>query len=109
MKHVTVLLALVLAVATVIVFAQQQRPRPSGQYPAWEVKVLEPHEIAAGRYAHVRPYELDDLAADGWELVAVTNYVLRNEEHEGPKGERPMVTQAYQTYAFKRLRRDAIR
>ena len=111
MKRATLPLALGLLIATAVLVVAQQRTRtvPSGQYPQWEVKVLEPHEIAAGRYAQIRSYELDDLAAEGWELVAMTNFVLRNEEHEGPKGERPMVTQAYQTYAFKRLRRDQVR
>ena len=112
MQRAILPLALVFLIATaLVVVAQQQRPRalPSGQYPQWEVKVLEPHEIAAGRYVQIRSYELDDMAAEGWELVAMTNYVLRNEEHEGPKGERPMVTQAYQSYAFKRLKRDATR
>ena len=111
MKRATLPLALGLLIATSVLVVAQQRTRavPSGQYPQWEVKVLEPHEIAAGRYVQVRSYELDDLAAEGWELVAMTNFVLRNEEHEGPKGERPMVTQAYQTYAFKRLRRDQVR
>ena len=111
MKRATLPLALGLLIATAVLVVAQQRTRavPSGQYPQWEVKVLEPHEIAAGRYVQVRSYELDDLAAEGWELVAMTNFVLRNEEHEGPKGERPMVTQAYQTYAFKRLRRDQVR
>jgi hypothetical protein len=90
----------------------QQRPRPSSNhkdYPEWEVKELHPHEVAAGRYIQVRPYELDNMAAEGWELVSVTTYVLRNEEHEGLKGERPIVTQAYLSYAFKRLKRDPLR
>jgi hypothetical protein len=113
MKRAILPLSLAFLLATVLLLAQPQRPRPattpSGQYPQWEVKVLEPHEVAAGRYQQVRPYELDELASDGWELVAMTNFVLRNEEHEGPKGERPMVTQAYQSYAFKRLKRDQVR
>ena len=106
-------LTLLLAAAAML-FAQQQQQRAprgtaSGQYPAWEVKVLEPHEVAAGRYVQVRPYELDEMASEGWELVSMANYVLRNEEHEGPKGERPMITQAYMSYAFKRLKRDPVR
>ena len=102
---------LILVLAAVLI-AQQQARRPSTgpqPYPEWEVKVLEPHEVAAGRYVQVRSYELDTLAQEGWELVAVSNHVLRNEEHEGLKGERPMVTQAYQSYAFKRLKRDSSR
>ena len=111
MKHAIVPLALL----AILAFAQQQpqqsRPRPAGpqQYPEWEVKVVHPHEVAAGRYQQVRPYELDTLAQEGWELVSMTEYVLRNEEHEGMKGERPMVTQAYHSYAFKRLKRDQTR
>jgi len=113
MKRAIFPLTLVLLLATVLLLAQQQRPRPtttpSGQYPQWEVKVLEPHEVSAGRYQQVRPYELDEIASDGWELVAMTNFVLRNEERKGPNGELPMVTQAYQSYAFKRLKRDQVR
>lgn len=120
MRRALLPLALLLTVAAgsvIVVTAQQQqqsqtrvrtfsRDRP---YPEWEVKVLHPHEIAAGRYAQVRPYELDQTAADGWELVSVTPFVMRNEEHEGPKGERPMVTQVYVSYSFKRLRNDQTR
>ena len=102
-----------LALLAILAFAQQQSPRskPTGpqQYPEWEVRVLHPHEVAAGRYQQVRPYELDTLAQEGWELVSMTEYVLRNEEHEGLKGERPMVTQAYLSYGFKRLKRDQTR
>ncbi len=111
MKRAILPLILSLVAAATFLAAQQDRPRkmPSGQYPPWEVKVLEPREIAAGRYTQVRPYELDEMAADGWELVSMASFVLRNEEHEGLKGERPMVTQSYLSYAFKRLKRDATR
>ena len=111
MKRAILPLTLILLAAAALVIAQQPRLRPtlSGQYPPWEVKVLEPREIAAGRYTQVRPYELDEMATDGWELVSMASFVLRNEEHEGPKGERPMVTQAYMSYAFKRLKRDPLR
>jgi len=99
-----------LAAAAVLAAQQAARPAPAArQYPQWEVKVLEPHEIAAGRYVQVRSYELDELASEGWELVGMANFILRNEEHEGLKGERPMVTQGYMSYAFKRLKRDPIR
>jgi hypothetical protein len=109
MKHAI----LPLALFAILAYAQQQQPRPKSagpqQYPEWEVKVVHPHEVAAGRYQQVRPYELDTLAQEGWELVSMSEYVLRNEEREGLKGERPMVTQAYHSYAFKRLKRDQFR
>lgn len=99
-----------LAIGAVILTGQSPgRQRGLAQYPEWEVTVLHPHEISVGRYAQVRPYELDRAASEGWELVSVTPFVMRNEEHEGPKGERPMVTQVYQSYAFKRLRREPSR
>ncbi|MCC6539494.1 MAG: hypothetical protein IT162_18220 [Bryobacterales bacterium] len=97
----------VVALAAVGLVAQTTRgarPSTGRQHPEWEVRILHPHEVAAGRYSQVRPYEIDQMAAEGWELVSVSTYVLRNEEHEGPKGERPMVTQAYLSYAFKRLK-----
>lgn len=124
MRRAFITLALLLTVsaaAVVVVTAQQQQQQPpqqtrvrtfargDRQHPEWEVKVLHPHEIAAGRYSQVRPYELDQAAVDGWELVSVTPFVMRNEEHEGPKGERPMVTQVYLSYSFKRLRNDQFR
>lgn len=121
MRRALLTLALLLtAAAGAVVVVTAQQPQPPAQtrvrtfprdrpYPEWDVKVLHPHEIAAGRYAQVRPYELDQTAAEGWELVSVTPFVMRNEEHEGPKGERPMVTQVYLSYSFKRLRNDQIR
>jgi hypothetical protein len=105
MKRAILPLSLLFVIATALLLAQQPRPRPAGDYPQWEVKVLHPQEIAAGRYSQVRPYELDNMAAEGWELVGMSQYVLRNEEHQGPNNERPMVTQAYMSYAFKRLKR----
>lgn len=105
MKRAILPFALVSILATAILLAQQNRPRPAGEHPQWEVKVLHPQEISAGRYMQVRPYELDNMAAEGWELVSMTEFVLRNEEHQGPNNERPMVTQAYLSYAFKRLKR----
>lgn len=114
MRRALLTLAVLLTLVAALMTAQSQtsRVRPFSRnpdYPEWEVKVLHPHEIAAGRYAQVRPYELDQAAADGWELVSVSPFVMRNEEHEGPKGERPMVTQVYVSYSFKRLRKDGLR
>jgi hypothetical protein len=47
---------------------------------------------------------LQSLADQGWELVSVMPYVYRNEER-GPElqGPKPVVTQTYPAYFFKRV------
>ena len=43
---------------------------------------------------------------DGWELVSVVPYIYRNEGRmNAPANPKPMVTQTYPAYFFKRLRR----
>jgi hypothetical protein len=85
-----------------------QKPRvPQTPLPVWEVKEVLPLEVSPARYRQVSRTELDALARDGWELVAVTPYVYLNEER-GTRAEpaRPMVTQTYSAYYFKRMKRD---
>jgi hypothetical protein len=68
--------------------------------PPFEVKTVLPLEVSPARYQQVDQRDLERLANDGWELVAVTPYVYLNEErgHE-PKA---AVTQTYPAYFFKR-------
>jgi hypothetical protein len=87
-----------MALAATLLLAQ----RPA-QYPIWEVKTLLPQERSPARYTQVQQYDVDRMAAEGWELVAVTPYVYLNEER-GQEGHKLMVTQTYQAYYFKRLK-----
>jgi hypothetical protein len=85
------------------VFVYSQAPVRKVPYPAWETRVVTPREIAPARYAQVQQRDLDMVAADGWDLVAVAPYVLLNEAR-GTKQD--TVTQTYPAYYFKRLRPD---
>ena len=81
-----------------------QRPtRPDPPHPVWEVKSLFPHERSPARYSQVQQHEIDRLAVEGWELVAVMPYVYLNEER-GKDGAKLGVTQTYPAYFFKRLK-----
>lgn len=93
-------------VGAVALWAQKAREVPPPA-PSWEVKELLPQETSPARYRQVPRFDVDALARDGWELVAVTPYVYLNEER-GNRADltRPMVTQTYPAYYFKRLKRD---
>jgi hypothetical protein len=66
---------------------------------------LWPGKASPGKYEQVDQRSLQLLADQGWELVGVTPYVYRNEER-GPEfqGPKPVVTQTYPAYFFKRVR-----
>ncbi len=84
-----------------LVWAQRER----AVAPAYEVRSLLPHETAPAQYQQVDVREMQTLAADGWELVAVVPYIYKNEERGTPDmAPRPMVTQTYPAYYFKRIR-----
>ncbi len=110
MRQLTARLLLVSAVGVMVLWAAQvttqvipvKRSRP-GDYPAWEVKVVQPVEISPARYRQVTEMELNQVALDGWELVGVSPYTYLNEERGR---DRTMVTQTYPSYVFKRLRRE---
>jgi hypothetical protein len=90
------------AAAAVSLWAQRDRP---GDRPAFEVKTLLPRETSPAQYKQVDAIEIQSLAGDGWELVAVVPYIYKNEEHGTPDlAPRPMVTQVYPAYFFKRLK-----
>jgi hypothetical protein len=92
--------------ATVFLWAQQQRDATARS--GFEVKSLFPHETSPGRYAQVEPNELQDASLQGWELVSAVPFVYRNEEHNNGDmhGPKPVVTQVYPAYIFKRARRN---
>lgn len=101
------LLSLVVFAAIAALFAAQsmgQRDR-SQELPALEVHSVFPREVSPGIYQQVAERELQILASQGWELVSVTPYVYRNEEHgQKLQGPRDVVTQTYPAYFFKRPR-----
>jgi hypothetical protein len=73
--------------------------------PPYETQALFPREVRPGEYAQVDPQQIQALAADGWELVSVVQHVLKNEERGPERSNRPVVTQSYPAYFFKRLKR----
>jgi hypothetical protein len=98
----SVLLIVFCATAAFLMWAQRDRP---ADRPAYEVKSLMPRETAPAQYKQVDAGEIQNLASDGWELVAVVPYIYKNEERGTPDlAPRPMVTQVYPAYFFKRLR-----
>ena len=88
--------------AALLLWAQRER---LGDRPAFEVKSLTPRETSPAQYRQVDSREIQSLADEGWELVAVVPYIYKNEERGTPDlAPRPMVTQVYPAYFFKRLR-----
>jgi hypothetical protein len=88
------------------VFVSAQRPAAPVrrvEYPVWETKILAPREVRPAHYAQVPQRDIEQAGFEGWELVAVESWVLRNEA----RGEtRDTVTQVYPAYYFKRIRPD---
>ncbi|HEX4278690.1 MAG TPA: hypothetical protein VHZ74_25215 [Bryobacteraceae bacterium] len=91
-----------LMVATAFVWAQY-RVVPDTIH--LDVRSVFPREVSPGKYEQVDQRSLQTLADQGWELVSVMPYVYRNEER-GPElqGPKPVVTQTYPAYFFKRTR-----
>lgn len=88
--------------AALLVWAQKDRLVGP---PAYEMKSLMPRETSPAHYQQVEEREIQYLAGEGWELVAVVPYIYRNEERGTPDlAPRPMATQVYPAYFFKRPR-----
>jgi hypothetical protein len=95
--------------AVLLAWAQRSPARESPardqREPGYELKLMFPREVAPARYEQVEQRELQSLADQGWELVSVMPYIYRNEERGTPEmAPRPMVTQTYPAYFFKRLK-----
>ena len=102
MKRIASVTALA-CVLVALVLAQQSGVRYDGV--GFDVKSVFPREVSPARYEQVEQQELQSLAEQGWELVSVTPYVYRNEERGGEAFHpRPVVTQTYPAYFFKRAR-----
>lgn len=107
-----IVLFLALAALAAVLFAQRDfrtsdaiatgMALPPGGF---EVRSLLPREISPAMYQQVSQLEISLLSQQGWELVSVMPYVYKNEER-GPElhGPKPMVTQTYPGYFFKRAR-----
>lgn len=81
-----------------------QRERSSGG-PQYEVRSVFPAETSPAQYQQVQQKDLQALADQGWELVSVMPYIYKNEERGTPaQAPRPIVTQTYPAYFFKRLK-----
>ena len=94
-------LVLLLIAAGALLFAQHRATQ--SDLPSWEVRSVFPREVSPAHYQQVPEQDLERLADEGWELVGVTPFVYRNEEHGGSDlNPRPVVTQTYPAYFFKR-------
>lgn len=99
----TALLFVLAAAAAALLWAQRERP---GDYPQYEVRAIFPRETSPAQYRQVDSRELEEVAQQGWELVSVVPYIFKNEERGSPNmAPRPMATQTYPAYFFKRLKR----
>ena len=102
MKRISMAVVL-LGMAAAFLWAQTFRVVPDTT--RLEVRSVFPREASPGKYEQVDQRALQQLADQGWELVSVMPYVYRNEER-GPElqGPKPVVTQTYPAYFFKRVR-----
>ena len=79
-------------------------------YATYELLSVFPQETGAGgEYSQVDPSQLQSLSDQGWQLVSVSPYVLRNEGHAGTADDAlspppPLATQVYLAYFFQRPR-----
>ena len=107
MKRITLAVFLAMAGA-VLVWAQRDRIFGTVVVPEYvklDVRSVFPREVSPGKYEQVDQRALQTLADQGWELVSVMPFIYRNEER-GPElqGPRPVVTQTYPAYFFKRAK-----
>jgi hypothetical protein len=104
MKRILVL-SLILTMAAVVFLWAQQTKAPAPAYVQYELRSLFPRETSPALYEQVSQQEIQDLGAQGWELVSVVPFVYRNEERGSASNNKPAVTQTYPAYFFKRIRR----
>jgi hypothetical protein len=110
MKRIMIGLASLAALAAMVMAQRDRFPDNRAVDPAatatqLEVRSVFPREVTPGLYQQVDQRDLQLLAQQGWELVSVMPYIYRNEER-GPElhGPKPVVTQTYPAYFFKRVR-----
>jgi len=96
-------LSFILAVAAAMVIWAQTKGSTT-VYAQYEVRSVFPRETSPAMYEQVSQQELQTLASQGWELVSVTPFVVRNEERGNAANNKPAVTQSYPAYFFKRVK-----
>lgn len=111
MKRSAAILVLAFAAVALLV-AQKLKNDASSHQPvqhSMEMMSVFPTETQPGQFQQVDQHRLDALADQGWELVSVTAFVYRNEERNisSMSGPKPVVTQAYPAYFFKRAKNTA--
>lgn len=102
-----ILLISTFALAGLLLAAQTQQVfRPAAERPGFEMTSVFPRETSPGQYLQADPNQLQSLSAQGWELVSAVPFIYRNEEHSNGamNGPRPVVTQVYPAYFFRRAR-----
>ena len=101
----TILAGFLILLASAYLWAQRERLTSAPELVRMEMRSVFPREVAPGKYEQVDTRTLQALGDQGWELVSVTPYIYRNEER-GPEmqGPKPVVTQTYPAYFFKRVR-----
>lgn len=93
------------AAAAALLLAQRDTLAPPRGVAPWEYRALLPQEIGPGVYRQVEWFQVVEMGNQGWELVSVTPYVIRNDERKYKGEENPrIVTQNYLAYYFKRQR-----
>lgn len=102
MRPGVLVLGSIAVVASALVLWAQQRPI---ERPLYELKSVMPRETSPAQYQQVDQRELETLAEQGWELVGVAPYIYKNEERGTPDlAPRPIVTQTYPAFFFRRLK-----
>jgi len=91
--------------AAAALWGQRERLAPNRETTSWEYRALVPQEIGPGQYVQVEWYQVTALGDQGWEMVSVTPWVIRNDERKyKTEGMPKVVTQNYPAYYFKRPR-----
>ncbi|MBI4890426.1 MAG: hypothetical protein HY821_07350, partial [Acidobacteria bacterium] len=71
---------LTLIAAGAVLWGQRERFAPSQEVATWEYRALIPQEVAPGSYRQVEFFDVMRMGDQGWELVSVTPWVIRNDE-----------------------------
>ena len=96
-------LCVIVLISSILLWAQVSKTS-APSHPQWELHSVFPRETSPAMYQQVSQQEIEGLAAQGWELVSVVPYVIRNEERGSASTNRPAVTQTYPAYFFKRAK-----
>jgi hypothetical protein len=102
----TIIAGSVVALVAVALLLGQRQKIEVFAHPQLEVLSVFPPESPPGQFQQVEQRRLETLSDQGWELVSVMPYVYRNEERNigEMRGPKPVVTQTYPAYFFKRLK-----